>query len=423
MNEVLNSIFDETNLQKKFEMLMDYEQSIINSLSIPKKENGIEESENEYFNRCVAAEKEQKQSEYLNAINNEALSIISTKFLERSKEDTDDNRYYYRIISLEKVLKRNKEKIYDADKAGYCITQVNTILFSDGKLQKFISSFLHCKYGSYCHNAEMYEDLVQCAYTEVFSHVCRYSGKYDNTTFAKPHIIKGAQNYIKDNVSHLSIHYNQMYNRIRKEIVKLKAMGYSDNEACSVSRLMGCESLRGMSAATISATLKYKEAGQYESFDPEYQGAAGNKFLNPEDEFLKQESIAEFNRIYDSLKPWQQFLLYAMNGEIYELSPTSTDFEYNKELIRLLENDNLYNVIREDANKKKYVRRDFINKLYENTLETARSISPLGKEYRQKTMKTTDGLLEKYGSSVLSLNSDYIALTNEDEDLIFALED
>ncbi len=38
-------------------------------------------------------------------------------------------------------------------------------------------------------------------------------------------------------------------------------------------------------------------------------------------------------------------------------------------------------------------------------------------------MKATDGLLEKYGSSVLSLNSDYIALTNEDEDLIFALED
>ena len=95
----------------------------------------------------------------------------------------------------------------------------------------------------------------------------------------------------------MSSHYNEQYNKIRKEINRFKALGYSDAEASSVSRLMGCDSLKGISASTIAATLKYKEASITESFNPDYQ-TGGNKILNPEEEALKQERIETLTTRY-----------------------------------------------------------------------------------------------------------------------------
>lgn len=417
----------ETDMQK-FLKLLDEEQQITDSIEIPKKKANCFETEKEYFEKCVLAEKEQLGSDNLLKINEKALEIVCKDFFTHDLsmqllvrgEDEEDNAYYYRIIGVEKVIKRNQ--MLDLMK---CVERINSIVYSNFKLQGFVKSLLHSKYQSYYENMDFKNDLVNSAYEELFIHICRYSGKYDITTFSKPHVIKGITGYIKDNISNMSSHYNEQYNKIRKEINRFKALGYSDAEASSVSRLMGCDSLKGISASTIAATLKYKEASITESFNPDYQ-TGGNKILNPEEEALKQERIETFRQIYDCLRPYQQFLLYAMNGEMSDVDAQNASFEYNEQLINYLKEDDMYNLIKTDARGCEYVRREIINRLYDNTLETARNVLPNQRRaYNRRKNERRDAYLDKYGSSVVfgSVNKNYKALTDEDEELIFMLDD
>lgn len=180
---------------------------------------------------------------------------------------------------------------------------------------------------------------------------------------------------------------------------------------------MDCESLKDLSASTISATLKQHNTSQMETFDPDYQTGMNEKFSSPEDEAIKQEKIALFNKIFGSLKAHQQFLLYACNGEINDVDTSTLAFGYNQDLIEALKKDGMYNVIKKDADGKEYVKKDIINSLYQITLKEARNLSH--SKYTDKVKEQKDFELEKYGSCVI--NSNYEMLTQEDEDIIFAL--
>ena len=47
-------------------------------------------------------------------------------------------------------------------------------------------------------------------------------------------MIKGATDYIKDNVSNMPSYYNEKYNKIRKVQAAMKAAGYSEQDVNSV---------------------------------------------------------------------------------------------------------------------------------------------------------------------------------------------
>lgn len=399
-----------------FVRLMNIEQSIVSGLQIPKKKIGVSENERDYFNKCMTAEEEQTHEHILKEINDIVITLPLASFIERNAErDTIDNDYYFRIISVEKIIKRNDPKVFNEPLNEY-IERINTIVYQNNKLQAFLIGLLKDKYNTYYNNPLIRNDIINSAYTEFYSHICRYNGKYDLTTFARNHVIKGIADYITIYNGKTS-YSNEIYNKIRKEITRLMSLGYSESEASSVSKLMDCESLKDLSASTISATLKQHNTSQMETFNPDYQTGMNEKFSSPEDEAIKQEKIALFNKIFGSLKAHQQFLLYACNGEINDVDTSTLAFGYNQDLIEALKKDGMYNVIKKDADGKEYVKKDIINSLYQITLKEARNLSH--SKYTDKVKEQKDFELEKYGSCVI--NSNYEMLTQEDEDIIFAL--
>ena len=115
-----------------------------------------------------------------------------------------------------------------------------------------------------------------------------------------------------------------------------------------------------------------------------------------------------------------------MNGEMSDVDAQNASFEYNEQLINYLKEDDMYNLIKTDAKGCEYVRREIINRLYDNTLETARNVLPNWRRaYNRRKNERRDAYLDKYGSSVVfgSVNKNYKALTDEDEELIFMLDD
>lgn len=252
-----------------FVRLMNIEQNIVSGLQIPKKKIGVSENERDYFNKCMTAEEEQTHEHILKEINDIVITLPLASFIERNAErDTIDNDYYFRIISVEKIIKRNDPKVFNEPLNEY-IERINTIVYQNNKLQAFLIGLLKDKYNTYYNNPLIRNDIINSAYTEFYSHICRYNGKYDLTTFARNHVIKGIADYITIYNGKTS-YSNEIYNKIRKEITRLMSLGYSESEASSVSKLMDCESLKDLSASTISATLKQHNTSQMETFDPDY---------------------------------------------------------------------------------------------------------------------------------------------------------
>ena len=91
----------ETDMQK-FLKLLNKEQEITDSIEIPKKKANCFETEKEYFEKCVLAEKEQLGSDNLLKINEKALEIVCKDFFTHDLEmqllvrgeDEEDNAYY-----------------------------------------------------------------------------------------------------------------------------------------------------------------------------------------------------------------------------------------------------------------------------------------------------------------------------------------
>ena len=408
-----------------FSRLMKLENKTVKEISVPKKKAGEPENEHSYFIRCAQTEANEKDESdrILGKINDIATELMLKNldtFLKRDQSEKiipeDDNstsikktnRYYFRIISMEKLIKRNEmNDLYET------VKDINSIIYYDGKLSGFLIGFLDQNYKNFFKNFSLREDLIHSAYEEFFANICRYNGEFDITTFGKLHLTRGITKFIRGN-DNMTAHYNEQYVKIKKEIDRLQLLGYTEDEASSVSKLMDCESLKGLSAATIAATLKQKKATVVETYDPEYQTGLNEKFSSPEEEALKQERIEAFNKIYEGLRPYQRFLLYACNGEL-DLDASKPEFGYNEDLIAALKKDGMYNVIKKDSEGREYVKKDMINNLYQITLTEARALSHYKGADKEKEKMDRD--LSKYGSSVI--NTNYDLLSEEDEDIIF----
>lgn len=424
MMQILTKKPKESN-EEYFVRLMHMEVDRVEHLTIQKKESNVKISEPEYFSRCLQAEKEQVDEEkwFLEDINKIAIELVKNNidlFIARNdvektlKEDNNatairkNNQYYFKIISVERIVKRNNMSEFKE-----YVIEINSIVYEDKKLNAFIVSYLKQRYRTYYENYDLRDDYIDSAHAEFLEHICRYNGKYDITTFAKTHVISGITNFIKDNKG-MSAHYNEQLNKITKEVNRLIDLGYSEDEATSVSRLMECESLKDLSPATISATLKQKQASKAISYDADYQTNLNEKFPSPEDEVLKQENINILNKICAGLKPSQRFLLYACNGEL-DIKMTDAEIGYNEELISNLKKEGMFNVIKKDPEGKEFIRKDMVSNLYQITIRDARVLFDVN--YADKEKEKIDRDLSKYGSSVI--NKNYSLLSEEDENIIF----
>ena len=154
-----------------FVRLMNIEQNIVSGLQIPKKKIGVSENERDYFNKCMTAEEEQTHEHILKEINDIVITLPLASFIERNAErDTIDNDYYFRIISVEKIIKRNDPKVFNEPLNEY-IERINTIVYQNNKLQAFLIGLLKDKYNTYYNNPLIRNDIINSAYTEFYSHI------------------------------------------------------------------------------------------------------------------------------------------------------------------------------------------------------------------------------------------------------------
>lgn len=403
-----------------FERLMNLEADIIEQLELPPKKNGENQTEVSYFAKIVNAEKDKFHTDILVQINEAALQIPLNDLIKKNV-DEDENEYFFRIISVEKMIRRN-----NIDELTGMIQEINNTIYDSKKLRSFVIKLLHTRYSSYFANSNICMDLLHSSYQELYANICRFNGRFDITTFAKAYLVKGATDFIKDNVSNMPSYYNEKYNKIRKVQAAMKAAGYSEQDVNSVVKIMEFDKddeLKGMSPATISATLKIKDATTFEPFDPDWQigvGASG-KLGNPEEELIKKERSEAFYSIYDSLKPYQRILLYAINGERSGVKESPESLGKDPEFIEALKQDGFNNIIRYDENGICYVKKEFVSNLFSQTMAEAKYNAEKTSLFSHRKKEEKDNYLRNHGMVIA--NKNYELLSDEDEDIIFRLDE
>ncbi len=222
-------------------------------------------------------------------------------------KQTDENNdtYLARLANILSGLREKQKNGTITAEEKEDIQLINTQIFNNEKLKTFTYSFLKVKYGTYF-TSQNNGDLVNEAFAELFKNFHLYNGNFDVTTFARPHIIHGAQNFISF-LGNKTAYENEIYNKVHREIQKLIASGYEESEI-TVSLLMNYLNL---SQAQIAGAL---DAGKskIEEYNPDLE-IVSNKYT-PEQEMIRQYENSICKGILADLPVHERYALIAISG-------------------------------------------------------------------------------------------------------------
>lgn len=205
---------------------------------------------------------------------------------------------------------------------------------------QFVTNYLKKEYKELYSNLNYQEDLVSCCLLEIIKNLEKYNPELGKlTTFMVPHIKCGVKNYqcfLLEKKENSLKNYNQ--------IAKAKKQLEYINEEVTIEKL---SLLIGFSEGKIYNELKLPEPTEL-TYDSEIFDAQPSLFPNPEDNYVKKETVEEAMKVVAKLSQKDRAIIL----EFIEYLSSDNNDDYKNNTAELKQAQARARLIR-DAEKKK----------------------------------------------------------------------
>ena len=141
--------------------------------------------------------------------------FVQDDSLKKQPNETS-NEHFKRLAELSAFAKDSRNNAKDEQeyqKYHNLLSNINEIVLKNEKLSRYVLSFLKSTYPTYYDDYEKRKVIINCAYEEFLKNFSLYNGEFDITTFAKRHLLHGAQKFIAD-ISNKGSYDTELYNKV-----------------------------------------------------------------------------------------------------------------------------------------------------------------------------------------------------------------